>query len=216
MWEIIKAGGPVMWPIIFCSIAAVAIILERLWSLQDSRVIPPHLAEKVWKLVESHSLTDKHVVALAQNSPLGRILAAGVANRHRTRDIIKESIEDAGRHVVHELDRFLNMLGTIAAVSPLLGLLGTVVGIISAFNAITSQGVGDPRALSGGIGQALIATAAGLCVAIPALMGYRYLRGRVERLVVEMEKEALKLVQALDSQRDRDPILESERLRASA
>ena len=216
MWEIIKAGGPVMWPIIFCSIAAVAIILERLWSLQDSRVIPPNLAEKVWKLVESHSLTDKHVVALAQNSPLGRILAAGVANRHRTRDIIKESIEDAGRHVVHELDRFLNMLGTIAAVSPLLGLLGTVVGIISAFNAITSQGVGDPRALSGGIGQALIATAAGLCVAIPSLMGYRYLRGKVERLVVEMEKEALKLVQALDSQRDRDPILESERLRASA
>ena len=216
MWEIIKAGGPVMWPIIFCSIAAVAIILERLWSLQDNRVIPPNLAEKVWKLVESHSLTDKHVVALAQNSPLGRILAAGVANRHRTRDIIKESIEDAGRHVVHELDRFLNMLGTIAAVSPLLGLLGTVVGIISAFNAITSQGVGDPRALSGGIGQALIATAAGLCVAIPSLMGYRYLRGKVERLVVEMEKEALKLVQALDSQRDQDPILESERLRASA
>ena len=216
MWEIIKAGGPVMWPIIFCSIAAVAIILERLWSLQDSRVIPPNLAEKVWKLVESRSLTDKHVVALAQNSPLGRILAAGVANRHRTRDIIKESIEDAGRHVVHELDRFLNMLGTIAAVSPLLGLLGTVVGIISAFNAITSQGVGDPRALSGGIGQALIATAAGLCVAIPSLMGYRYLRGKVERLVVEMEKEALKLVQALDSQRDRDPILESERLRLRA
>jgi len=216
MWEIIKAGGPVMWPIIFCSIAAVAIILERLWSLQDSRVIPPNLAEKVWKLVESHSLTDKHVAALAQNSPLGRILAAGVANRHRTRDIIKESIEDAGRHVVHELDRFLNMLGTIAAMSPLLGLLGTVVGIISAFNAITSQGVGDPRALSGGIGQALIATAAGLCVAIPSLMGYRYLRGKVERLVIEMEKEALKLVQALDSQRDRDPILESERLRASA
>ena len=216
MWEIIKAGGPVMWPIIFCSIAAVAIILERLWSLQDNRVIPPNLAEKVWKLVESRSLTDKHVVALAQNSPLGRILAAGVANRHRTRDIIKESIEDAGRHVVHELDRFLNMLGTIAAVSPLLGLLGTVVGIISAFNAITSQGVGDPRALSGGIGQALIATAAGLCVAIPSLMGYRYLRGKVERLVVEMEKEALKLVQALDSQRDQDPILESERLRASA
>jgi biopolymer transport protein ExbB len=216
MWEIIKAGGPVMWPIILCSIAAVAIILERLWSLQDSRVIPPNLADKVWKLVESHSLTDKHVAALAQNSPLGRILAAGVANRHRTRDIIKESIEDAGRHVVHELDRFLNMLGTIAAMSPLLGLLGTVVGIISAFNAITSQGVGDPRALSGGIGQALIATAAGLCVAIPSLMGYRYLRGKVERLVIEMEKEAFKLVQALDSQRDRDPILESERLRASA
>jgi biopolymer transport protein ExbB len=206
MWEIIKAGGPVMWPIILCSIAAVAIMLERLWSLQDHRVIPPDLTEKVWKLVESRTLTDKHIAALDQNSPLGHILAAGVMNKDRPREIIKESIEDAGRHVVHELDRFLNMLGTIAAVSPLLGLLGTVVGIISAFSAITAQGVGDPRALSGGIGQALIATAAGLCVAIPSLMGYRYLRGRVDRLVIAMEKEALKLVQALDTQRaEREP-----------
>src|SRR3974390_3382239 len=101
MWEIIKAGGPVMWPIILCSIAAVAIIFERLWSLQDSRVVPPQLAEKVWKVVEARGLTDKHIAALEQNSPLGRILAAGLANRHRPREIIKEAIEDAGRHVVH-------------------------------------------------------------------------------------------------------------------
>jgi biopolymer transport protein ExbB len=214
MWEIIKAGGPVMWPIILCSIAAVAIILERLWSLQDHRVVPPNLTEQVWKLVEAHALTDRHIAALDRNSPLGHILAAGVANRDRPREIIKEAIEDAGRHVVHELDRFLNTLGTIAAVSPFLGLLGTVLGIITAFNAITAQGVGDPRALSGGIGQALIATAAGLCVAIPSLIGYRYLRGRVEQLVIAMEKEALKLVQALDSHRaDHQP---GERLRASA
>ena len=201
MWEIIKAGGPVMWPIILLSITAAAILLERLWSLQDERVIPRALTDKIWKLVESGQLTDKHVAALAQNSALGQILAAGLANRHRTREHIKEAIEDTGRHVVHELERFLNMLGTIAAVSPLLGLLGTVIGIITAFNAITQQGVGDPKMLSGGIGQALIATAAGLIVAIPSLMGYRYLRGKVDGLVIAMEKEALKLVQALDERR---------------
>lgn len=200
MWEIFKTGGPVMWPILLCSIIAAAILLERLWSLQDRRVVPPDLAGKVWKLVESRQLTDRHVTALAQNSPLGRVLAAGLANRHRGRDIIKEAIEDTGRHVVHELERFLNALGTIAAISPLLGLLGTVTGIIAAFNAITSQGVGDPRVLAGGIGEALITTAAGLLVAIPSLVGYRYLRGRVDGLVVDMEKEALRLVQALDVQ----------------
>ena len=214
MWEIIKAGGPVMWPIISLSIAAAAILLERLWSLQERRVIPPELTAKVWRLVESGQLTDKHVAALAENSGLGQILAAGLANRDRGREYVKEAIEDTGRHVVHELERFLNMLGTIAAVSPLLGLLGTVIGIIAAFSAITHQGVGDPKVLSGGIGQALITTAAGLIVAIPSLMGYRYLRGRVDQLVIAMEKEALKLVHALDRHRAGDPLLEHERLGA--
>lgn len=216
MWEIIKAGGPVMWPIILCSIGALAIVLERLWSLQSMRVIPRELTAKVWKLVESGQLTDKHVEALAQNSALGQILAAGLANRHRSREIIKEAIEDTGRHVVHELERFLNMLGTIAAVSPLLGLLGTVTGIIEAFDAIQTQGVGDPRVLSGGIGEALITTAAGLIVAIPALMGHRYLRGRVDALVIAMEKEALKLVQAIDESRTATDAGARDRLRASA
>jgi biopolymer transport protein ExbB len=119
-------------------------------------------------------------------------------NRDRGREIMKEVIEDTGRHVVHELERFLNALGTIAAISPLLGLLGTVTGMVSAFEAITAQGVGDARVLSGGIGEALITTEAGLIVAIPALIGYRYLRGRVDMLVVEMEKEAIKLVRAFD------------------
>jgi biopolymer transport protein ExbB len=212
MWEIIKAGGPVMWPIIALSIVATAILLERLWSLQERRVIPPELREKVWKLVESGQLTDRHILALAQNSALGQILAAGLANRMRPREYIKEAIEDTGRHVVHELERFLNMLGTIAAVSPLMGLLGTVTGIIVAFNAITHQGIGDPKVLSGGIGQALITTAAGLIVAIPSLMAYRYLRGRVDTLVVQMEKEALKLVRSLDQIRGMDPMLASETL----
>lgn len=201
MWEIFKAGGPVMWPILLCSITALAIVLERFWTLQAKRVIPRDLTSKVWKLVETRTLTDRHVTALEQNSPLGRVLAAGLANRHRGRDVLKEAVEDTGRHVVHELERFLNTLGTVAVVSPLLGLLGTVTGIINAFNAITTQGVGDPRVLSGGIGEALITTAAGLIVAIPALVAYRYLRGKVDALVIDMEKEAMKLVQALDRSR---------------
>jgi biopolymer transport protein ExbB len=198
MFEIVKAGGIMMVPIILASIIAAAIILERLWTLQPRRVLPSELTEKVWRWVEQRQIQDKHIAALQQNSPLGKLLAAGLANRHRGRDIIKESIEDTGRHVVHELERFVNALGTIATVSPLLGLLGTVIGMIRTFNAITSAGIGNPAALAGGIAEALITTAAGLIVAIPALLGYKYLRGRVESLVVEMEKEAIKLVQAMD------------------
>lgn len=203
MWEIIQAGGPVMWPIILCSVGAAAIILERVWSLQEKRVIPRELTDKVWKLVETRTLTERHIEALEHNSPLGRVLAAGLANRDKGRDLMKEVIEDTGRHVVHELERFLNSLGTIAAITPLLGLLGTVTGMISAFEAITTQGVGDARVLSGGIGEALITTAAGLIVAIPSLIGYRYLRGRVDALVIEMEKEAIKLVEALHRRQEK-------------
>jgi biopolymer transport protein ExbB len=198
MWEIIRAGGGFMWPIIICSIAAVAIILERLWTLQSNRVIPRDLAQKVWNWIEADQLSDKLVVALEQNSPLGKLLAIGLANRDKPREIMVERLEDGGRHVIHDLERFLNTLGTIAAVAPLLGLLGTVAGIIHAFNAITASGLGDPRTLSGGIGEALITTAAGLTVAIPSLIAYRFLRSKVERLVIRMEKEAMKLVDALD------------------
>jgi biopolymer transport protein ExbB len=199
MWEIVQAGGPLMWPIILCSIVAAAIVLERIWTLQDRRVLPPDLTKKVWKLVESHRIDDKIVAALEQNSPLGKLLAVGLANRDRPREVLMERLEDTGRHVVYELERFLNTLGTIAGVSPLLGLLGTVTGIIKAFNAINAGGAGDPRMLSGGIAEALIATAAGLCVAIPSLVAYRYLRGRVDRIVVEMEKHALRLADAVES-----------------
>ena len=198
MWEIIRAGGGFMWPIVLCSITAVAIILERLWALQSSRVIPRDLGQKVWNWVESDQLNDEFIAALERNSPLGKLLAIGLANRNRPRELMVERLEDGGRHVVHELERFLNTLGTIAAVAPLLGLLGTVAGIIHAFNAITAGGLGDPRLLSGGIGEALITTAAGLSVAIPSLIAYRFLRGKVERLVIQMEKEATKLVDALD------------------
>ncbi len=178
-------------------------MLERLWTLQRKRVIPRELTDRIWKLVESRSLNDRHIEALAQNSPLGRVLAAGLMNREQGRDMMKEAIEDTGRHVVHELERFLGTLGTIAAISPLLGLLGTVTGMIQAFEAISAEGVGDPRILSGGIGTALITTAAGLIVAIPALFGYRHLRGVVDLLVVDMEKEAMKLVRAFDKMNSR-------------
>src|SRR5579872_4495149 len=205
MWEIVRAGGPLMWPIILCSITAAAIVLERLWTLQDRRVLPRDLPQRVWQLIEANQVTDKVIAGLEQNSPLGRLLATGLMNRNRPREILMERLEDTGRHVVYELERFLNTLGTIAGVSPLLGLLGTVTGIIRAFNAIEAGGMGDPRALSGGIAEALIATAAGLCVAIPSLIAYRYLRGRVERIVVEMEKNALRLVDAVESAARKPP-----------
>jgi len=201
MWEIVRAGGWMMGPIILFSIIAVAIILERLWTLQDRRVLPPDLTKRVWQLIEANQVSDQVIEALRQNSPLGKVLAAGLANRHRSREALMERLEDTGRHVVHELERFINTLGTIAGVSPLLGLLGTVGGIIKAFNAITAGGMGDPRMLSGGIAQALVTTAAGLIVAIPALIGYRYLRGRVDRIVIEIEKDAISLADALESAR---------------
>jgi biopolymer transport protein ExbB len=198
MWEIVRAGGPMMWPIIICSIIAAAIVLERLWTLQDKRVLPRELTQKVWGLIESNQVNDKVIAALEQNSPLGRVLAAGLKNRNRPREVLMQRLEDTGRHVIHELERFLNTLGTIAGVSPLLGLLGTVTGIIKSFNAIQAGGMGDPRALSGGIAEALICTAAGLMVAIPSLVAYRLLRSKVDGIVIAMEKDAIRLADALE------------------
>jgi biopolymer transport protein ExbB len=198
MFEIVKSGGIVMVPIIFCSILAVAITLERLWTLREQRVTPAALTDKVWQWVENRALTDTQIMALEAHSPLGRVLAAGLANRNRDRAVMLNAIDDAGRHVVHDLERFLNTLGTIAGISPLLGLLGTVSGMIRTFKAITVSGIGDPSVLASGIAEALVTTAAGLMVAIPSLWAYRYLRGRVDGLVIQMEKESLKLVQAID------------------
>ena len=199
MWEIVRAGGPFMWPIILCSVIAVAITAERLWTLRERHVMPPDLTRKVWQLVESGQVNDRVITALEQNSVLGRLLAVGLSHRHRDRAALTERLEDAGRHAVHDLERFLNTLGTIAVVSPLLGLLGTVTGIIKAFEALAAGGIGDPRALSGGISEALIATAAGLCVAIPSLIAFRYLRGRVDALVVQMEKDVVRFADALET-----------------
>jgi biopolymer transport protein ExbB len=197
MLEFVKAGGWLMLPLILCSVVAAAIIIERLWTLQRKRVLPDDLTARVWTWASNRQLDESHIRALAESSPLGQVLAAGLSNRNRSREIMKESIEDTGRHVVHELGRYLNSLGTIAAITPLLGLLGTVIGMVKVFTAITTHGVGDPGALAGGISEALITTAAGLSIAIPALIGYRYLRGRVDGLVVNMEKEAMRLVDAI-------------------
>jgi biopolymer transport protein ExbB len=197
MVEIVKSGGWLMAPIILCAILTMGIILERFWTLQQKRVIPADLTSKVWGWVKNNTLDQRQIQTLHQGSPLGQILAAGLINRDRERSIMKDSIEDTGRHVVHELERYLDTLGTVAAISPLLGLLGTVFGMIQVFAAITTQGIGNPTVLAGGIAQALITTAAGLTVAIPALIGHRYYRNRVDTLVVNMEKEAIKLVEAL-------------------
>jgi biopolymer transport protein ExbB len=203
MLEIVRAGGVLMLPIILCSVIAAAIILERLWTLQRKRVLPANLTAQVWEWARHDQLDPRHLESLRQNSPLGEVLAAGVAHRHAPREVIKERIEDTGRHVVHDLERYLNPLGTIAAISPLLGLLGTVFGMIKVFAAITEHGVGSPTMLAGGISEALITTAAGLVVAIPSLIGYRYLRGRIDGLVVAMEKETIKLLEALSPQYER-------------
>jgi biopolymer transport protein ExbB len=197
MFEIVRAGGWLMLPLMLCSVVAVAIIIERLWILRRRRVLPEDLTVRVWEWAHNRSLNEEHLRALSESSPLGVILAAGLTNRHRSREIMKEVIEDTGRQVVHDLERYLNTLGTIAAITPLLGLLGTVIGMVKVFTAITTHGVGNPAVLAGGISEALLTTAAGLSIAIPALMGYRYLRGRVDSLVVQMEKEAMKLVDTI-------------------
>ena len=201
MLDLVHSGGWLMVPIILCSIAAAAIVGERLWSLQRERVAPAGLVAKVWALVRAGELTEERVRELHRESPLGRILAAVLVSGDFDREAMKESIEDVGRHVVHELKRYLDTLGTIAAITPLLGLLGTVIGMIRVFGVITAQGVGEPRLLAGGISEALITTAAGLTVAIPSLLFHRFLRGRVDELVLTMEQEALRLVGALQEWR---------------
>ena len=204
MLELIRSGGVLMWPIMLCSIISLAIIVERFWSLQTKRITPKNLVAQVWQWARSGNLDARRIQELRAGSPLGRILAAGLVNLQHDREIMKESIEEVGRHVAHELDRFLNTLGTIATISPLLGLLGTVFGMIEVFTVITTQGVGDPSVLAHGISVALITTAAGLTVAIPTLMFYRYFRGRVDDLVINMEQEALKMVEVLHGQREQD------------
>jgi biopolymer transport protein ExbB len=198
------AGGVVMVPLLLCSVVALAIVIERLWTLQPRRITPHNLVAQVWQWAHAGVLDDKRIQNLRLSSPLGRVLAAGLANRNRDRMIMKESIEEVGRHVVFELGRYLNTLGTIASISPLLGLLGTVFGMIKIFAAVTRQGVSDPSILAGGIAEALITTAAGLIVAIPTLMFYRYFQRRVDGFVVTMEQEALKLVEVLHGERALD------------
>jgi biopolymer transport protein ExbB len=203
MFELIKAGGLVMWPLILFSVAALAIIGERLWSLQRKYVCPPNLLPQVQQWLVRGELDDARIELVRQSSPLGRIVAAGLVSRHHDRDIIKETIEDAGRHVTPELERYVRTLGTIGSIAPFLGLLGTVFGMIKMFTGISTHGVGDPSIVANGISQALVATAAGLAVAIPSIMFYRFFRGKVSDLLIDMEQEALALVQMLQDERQR-------------
>ncbi|WP_306524230.1 MotA/TolQ/ExbB proton channel family protein [Dokdonella sp.] len=197
MLELLLAGGWAMVPILFCSAIALAIILERFWTLRRKAIVPAGLGDEVRQWARSRSLDPGHLDALRTNSPLGELLASALSVRNRPREVIKERVEDTGRHVVHRLERFLVTLGTIALVSPLLGLLGTVFGLIRMFLAVMVSGVGDPMKMAGGIGEALICTAAGLCVAIPAYAFHRYFRGRVQDLVVEMERQVFLLTDEL-------------------
>jgi biopolymer transport protein ExbB len=203
--ELMKAGGWLMWPILACSLVAMTIILERLWSLRRRRVMPADLMEQVWEWQRDQALSSERIQSLAQGSPLGRLLSAGLVNRHHSRDGMKEAINDVGRQVVADLERYLNTLGTIAAVSPLLGLLGTVFGMIDIFTVIIDAGVGNPGILAGGISEALITTAAGLTVAIPSLMFHRYFDGLVNRYALAMEEQALNLVEVIKGEREALP-----------
>lgn len=198
MWEILRAGGWIMVPLVLMSVLSLAIIAERFWSLRRSAVLPPALAPQVRQYAKTHRLDQNQLLELEQSSALGAVLAAVLANRHRSRDVIRQKVEDAGRRAVHELNRFLNALGTIAIISPLMGLLGTVFGLIRMFMVITSAGIGDANKLAGGIGEALVATAAGLTVAIIAYIFHRYLRSHIQNLSVELEREACDLIDALE------------------
>jgi biopolymer transport protein ExbB len=202
MFDFFEKGGLMLLPIVLCSIVALGIIVERFWSLKRNKILPPDLVPQVWKLSREEKLDAMAIRRLKVGSPLGAILAAGLSNSRFGREIMKESIEEVGRQVAHDLERYLTALGTISAITPLLGLLGTVVGMIKVFSAIMSQGVGDPSVLAGGISEALITTAAGLAVAIPSLMFHRYFEGRVDDLVLNMEEESLKLIEMIHGERE--------------
>ena len=195
-----------MWPLLLCSIIALAIIAERFWTLQKRNVAPAELLQQVLDHEKANRISDDLLKLLVKSSPLGRLFAVGLVNRDHGREIMKEAIEEEGSIVVHELDRYLNTLGTIAAITPLLGLLGTVIGMIQVFTSITpevmTQGIGDPTILAAGISKALITTATGLAIGIPALMFHRYFKGKVHSLTVAMEQQSVKLVEIIQGDRE--------------
>jgi biopolymer transport protein ExbB len=187
--------------LVICSVLALTISIERWIALNSANIAPPHLLATVWRQLKAGELDVQRLKQLRQGSALGAILAAGLANRSQGRDVMKESIQEAAGHVVHDLEKYHHPLGTVAAVAPLLGLLGTVVGMIRVFTEITIQGTGNANALAGGISEALITTATGLAVAIPALVMHRYFTGKIDAIVVGLEQETIKLVDALHSGR---------------
>ena len=202
MLEIIQSGGWMMVPIIISSILALAITVERFWTLRAEQIAPKDLLAKVWGWMKNNLLDSSRIKELRASSPLGRVLAAGLMNSRHGRTIMKESIEEVASHEIHEMERYLSALGTIAAVAPLMGLLGTVIGMIKVFSEIVIAGTGQANLLAGGISEALITTAAGMVVAIPALIAHRMLQRRVDEVVVFMEQEAIKLVDVLHGERE--------------
>ena len=199
MYQIFVSGGWLMWPILFCSIVVVAISIERFITLKSERIIPAGQLAQVWQQLRNKELSGDRLKILRDSSPLGYILASGISNSGHGRDVMKDSIEEAAGQVIHQLERFLTILGTIANTTPLLGLLGTVLGMIQVFADIMLFGTGNAAELAGGISQALITTAAGLTVAIPAMVLHRYFERHVESLVVQLEGQATKLVDAMHS-----------------
>ena len=201
MLNIVQAAGWPIWLLITCSIIALAIIGERLWTLRPILVAPRELLQNVVNEYREHGVNNDMLLKVATTSPLGRIFAAGLYNVRSSREIMKEAIEEAGRAVAVELERFLTSLGTIAAIAPLLGLFGTVVGMIEIFGANDPTSGGNPEQLAHGISVALYNTAFGLIVAIPSMIFYRYFRSKVDRLIVEMEQQAIKLVEIVHGDR---------------
>lgn len=198
MIEFIKAGGWLMIPIILSSIIAMAIIFERFLSLRVGKVIPASDIQRAREMAASGQIDEAGVNELRKSSVVGNLLATGLASSTAPRHILKENLEEAGRHAVHKLERYMTALGTIAAISPLMGLLGTVLGMITAFSKITQVGVGDPASVAGGISQALFTTAAGIAVAIVALIFHRFFKAKVDNYVVGMEQEAIKLIEIVN------------------
>jgi len=200
VFSIIQAAGWPIWPLLFASVVAVALIIERATALRRLRIVPPGLLQSVVAEYRQSGMAEGQLARLEAHSPLGRVLAAGLRNARSSREVMKESIEEAGRGVAHELERFLTSLGTIASISPLLGLFGTVVGMIEIFGSPTSSG-NNPQALAHGISVALYNTGFGLIIAIPSMIFYRHFRAQVDGYLVEMEQEAIKLVEVLQGER---------------
>ncbi|MEO9275317.1 MAG: MotA/TolQ/ExbB proton channel family protein [Marinomonas sp.] len=197
MLAFIQTGGFFMWPLMACSILTLAIILERFWTLRKSGVVPNGLLSEVMTRLRDDRMTLDYIRSMQSKTGLASIFAAGLLNSKHGRSAMKESVQEAASHVIHELERFMNTLGTIAAISPLLGLLGTVVGMIKVFAVLMENGAGNTALLAGGISEALLTTAAGLGVAIPALIFHRFFSRKIDVLVVTMEQQSTKLVDAL-------------------
>src|SRR3989338_5239669 len=200
VFAIVEAAGWPIWFLILASIIAVGLIIERSISLRANRVSPPALLDEVIKELKQRGVSDGMLVRLAESSLLGRIFAAGLKNIKSPPEVMKESIEEAGRAVAHDLERFLTTLGTIASISPLLGLFGTVVGMIEIFGSQNAAG-NSPAILAHGISVALYNTALGLIVAIPSMIFYRHFRAQVDSLTIEMEQQAVKLIEIVHGQR---------------